>query len=112
MLHYTVRSENRNAIAISGYVGGRVVSGAMVPLQELRCGSARLSAGIRQSVALFVQLVTEEAEWFRREGVIGDGERIVATHFSPHHGPPHQQTTEYLAGFGIEAAWDGMEIIL
>ena len=56
--------------------------------------------------------VIEESDWFRREGVVAGGGRIVATHFSPHHCPPHEETTKYLAGFGIEAAWDGMEIIL
>lgn len=56
--------------------------------------------------------VIEEADWLRRENLMSAGGRIVATHFSPHHCPPHRETAEYLAGHGIEAAFDGMQIDL
>jgi phosphoribosyl 1,2-cyclic phosphate phosphodiesterase len=56
--------------------------------------------------------VIEEAVWFREEGLLTASGRIVATHFSPHHCPPHQETADYLQSHAIEAAWDGMEIRL
>lgn len=56
--------------------------------------------------------VIEESEWLRREGLLADGARIIACHFSPHHCPPHAESEAYLRGHGIEAAWDGMEVRL
>jgi phosphoribosyl 1,2-cyclic phosphate phosphodiesterase len=52
----------------------------------------------------------QEAAWFREEGLMTAAGRIIASHFSPHHCPPHRETTDYLRPFQIEAAWDGMEI--
>ncbi|HLK58959.1 MAG TPA: MBL fold metallo-hydrolase [Chthonomonadaceae bacterium] len=59
----------------------------------------------------FARLI-EEAAWFRAENLMTSHGRIVATHFSPHHSPPHQETSDYLHPHGIVAAWDGMEIRL
>jgi len=54
--------------------------------------------------------VIEEADWLRTGEMVKSGGTIVATHFSPHHCPPHQLTEAYLANWMIDAAWDGMEI--
>jgi phosphoribosyl 1,2-cyclic phosphate phosphodiesterase len=54
--------------------------------------------------------VVEEAAWFRDEGLMKPGGRIIATHFSPHHCPPHAETAALLAAHGVEAAYDGLEI--
>jgi phosphoribosyl 1,2-cyclic phosphate phosphodiesterase len=54
--------------------------------------------------------VIEEADWFRAEGLMKPDGRIIATHFSPHHCPPHARTAVYLAEHGVEAAYDGLEI--
>jgi phosphoribosyl 1,2-cyclic phosphate phosphodiesterase len=56
--------------------------------------------------------VLEEAAWMRRENLMAANGRIVATHFSPHHCPPHEETAGYLGQHNIEAAWDGMEVNL
>ena len=56
--------------------------------------------------------VLEEVAWFRAEARMTAEGRIVATHFSPHHCPPHSETDAYLRLQAIEAAWDGMEIEL
>jgi len=53
-----------------------------------------------------------EADWLRDEGVLADGGQIIASHFSPHHSPPHQETDDFLRAHGVVAAWDGMEIEL
>lgn len=54
--------------------------------------------------------VEAEAEWFRREELLTPNGEIIATHFSPHHCPPHAQTEAYLRERQIGAAWDGMEV--
>ena len=54
----------------------------------------------------------EEADWLRTEKLITPGGQIVATHFSPHHCPPHEETSDILRRHNIMAAWDGMEIQL
>lgn len=59
----------------------------------------------------FARLV-EEAAWFREEGLMREGGRIIASHFSPHHCPPHRETSDYLYPHHIQAARDGMEIRL
>ncbi len=59
----------------------------------------------------FARLI-EEADWFRSAGLMTETGRIVATHFSPHHCPPHRETAEFLRQDNIEAAFDGMEILL
>jgi phosphoribosyl 1,2-cyclic phosphate phosphodiesterase len=56
--------------------------------------------------------VVDEAAWFRSENLLTSAGRIIATHFSPHHCPPHSETAAFLGGCGIEAAWDGMEVCL
>ncbi len=59
----------------------------------------------------FVRLL-EEAAWFRAEDVLVKGGSIIATHFSPHHCPPFQETDEYLSSYSILTAWDGMALTL
>jgi phosphoribosyl 1,2-cyclic phosphate phosphodiesterase len=54
----------------------------------------------------------EEAHWLRAENLITPDGIVVATHFSPHHCPPHQETSDILHRHNIVAAWDGMEIRL
>jgi len=54
--------------------------------------------------------VMSEAEWLRTEGMMKPDGRIIATHFSPHHSPLHAETAAHLAQYGIEAAYDGLEI--
>lgn len=54
--------------------------------------------------------VESEAQWFREETRLTPGGRIVATHFSPHHAPPHAETETYLKRHAIIAAWDGLEL--
>ncbi len=54
--------------------------------------------------------VEAEAQWLRAEALLHPQGQLVATHFSPHHCPPHAETTAYLAERGILAAWDGLEI--
>lgn len=56
------------------------------------------------------QRVQEEAHWFRDKSLLTPGGRLIATHFSPHHCPPHAETTAYLQERDILAAWDGMEL--
>jgi phosphoribosyl 1,2-cyclic phosphate phosphodiesterase len=56
--------------------------------------------------------VLGEAEWLRQEVVLKPDGRIIATHFSPHHCPMHEETAAFLAPHGIEAAWDGMTVQL
>jgi phosphoribosyl 1,2-cyclic phosphate phosphodiesterase len=51
-----------------------------------------------------------EAEWFRAENLLRPEGQLVATHFSPHHCPPHAETSAYLAERAILAAWDGLEL--
>jgi phosphoribosyl 1,2-cyclic phosphate phosphodiesterase len=57
----------------------------------------------------FARLIAEAA-WFREQNLMTPNGQIVATHFSPHHSPPHQETADYLHAHDIVAAWDGMEI--
>jgi phosphoribosyl 1,2-cyclic phosphate phosphodiesterase len=54
----------------------------------------------------------EEAAWFRAESLLTPAGQIIATHFSPHHSPPHQKTSDYLQEQNVSAAWDGMKIDL
>jgi phosphoribosyl 1,2-cyclic phosphate phosphodiesterase len=56
--------------------------------------------------------VEAEADWLRNDGLLMPSGRIMATHFSPHHCPPHAETSAYLAARQILAAWDGLEITL
>jgi phosphoribosyl 1,2-cyclic phosphate phosphodiesterase len=48
-------------------------------------------------------------ERIREAGWLNPGGSVIATHFSPHHCPPHPETAEYLGRFGILAAFDGMD---
>ena len=57
----------------------------------------------------FARLLAEAA-WFREENLLTDTGQIVASHFSPHHCPPHQETDDFLRPQGVIPAWDGMEI--
>lgn len=57
----------------------------------------------------FARLI-EEADWLREANLLAANGRIVATHFSPHHCPPHQATEDRLRAHDILAAYDGMEI--
>ncbi|HZT42946.1 MAG TPA: MBL fold metallo-hydrolase [Chthonomonadaceae bacterium] len=59
----------------------------------------------------FKRLIAE-VRWLREEGLLKAEGQIVATHFSPHHCPPHAETSAYLLPHAILAAWDGMEIRL
>ncbi len=52
--------------------------------------------------------VEQEVAWLRAEGLLKPAGRVVATHFSPHHCPPHAETSAYLGERGIETAWDGL----
>ncbi|HEY3284869.1 MAG TPA: MBL fold metallo-hydrolase [Armatimonadota bacterium] len=44
------------------------------------------------------------------EGLLAPGCRFIATHFSPHHTPPHDETAAELAEFGVEASCDGFTV--
>jgi phosphoribosyl 1,2-cyclic phosphate phosphodiesterase len=57
----------------------------------------------------FARLISEAA-WFREENLLTAEGQIIATHFSPHHCPPHQETYDYLRSHDILASWDGMEV--
>lgn len=57
----------------------------------------------------FARLIAE-ADWFREEKLLTPAGQIVATHFSPHHCPLHQEISDYLRPHGLDAAWDGLEI--
>lgn len=52
------------------------------------------------------QRVLDKAVELRKVGTT----KIVATHFSPHHCPPHEETERWLAEHDIIAAFDGMRI--
>ena len=54
--------------------------------------------------------VIEEANWLREENLLKPEGRIIATHFSPHHSPPHEETCRYFEPHQIVTAYDGMEI--
>ena len=56
----------------------------------------------------FARLV-ETANRIREAGLLAEGGTIMATHFSPHHCPPHHETAVYLRSHGIEAAFDGLD---
>jgi phosphoribosyl 1,2-cyclic phosphate phosphodiesterase len=57
----------------------------------------------------FARLLAEAA-WFREENRMMPTGQMIATHFSPHHCPPHQETRDYLREHNVMAAWDGLEI--
>ena len=48
-----------------------------------------------------VARLLSEAAWFREENRLMPGGQIFATHFSPHHCPPHQETHDYLREHGV-----------
>jgi phosphoribosyl 1,2-cyclic phosphate phosphodiesterase len=49
------------------------------------------------------------AERIREENLLTDTGTIMASHFSPHHCPPHPETVALLKPHGIEAAFDGLD---
>ncbi len=51
----------------------------------------------------------QTAERIQDAGLLNEGGRIIASHFSPHHGPPHAETADILRPHGIETAFDGMD---
>jgi phosphoribosyl 1,2-cyclic phosphate phosphodiesterase len=53
--------------------------------------------------------LTRTAERIRDAGMLKPNGTILATHFSPHHCPLHDETAERLSRFGIQAAYDGMD---
>lgn len=56
----------------------------------------------------FARLI-QTAERIRSENLLAEGGVIMATHFSPHHCPPHPETAQFLKPHGIEAAFDGLD---
>ncbi len=110
-LHYIC--QDVRATVLYGLDGSTFLSETRERLRDFRFDAVVLESTFGQGEGgghrNFARL-TEEADWFRQEKLLTGGGIIVATHFSPHHCPPHRQTEAYLRPFDIIAAWDGMEI--
>ncbi len=48
----------------------------------------------------------------RAEGMLRPGARVLAHHFSHAHNPLHAELNAFFAPHGVEAAYDGMEVVL
>lgn len=54
----------------------------------------------------------ELREKLDRRGVLAAGSRCIATHFSHNSTLPHEELEHFFAPYGIEPAFDGMEVVL
>jgi phosphoribosyl 1,2-cyclic phosphate phosphodiesterase len=54
----------------------------------------------------------EEVQWMRSEGLLRPGGRVIAHHFSHSGNPSHAELEAFLGSYGVEPAYDGLEIIL
>ena len=52
----------------------------------------------------------EQIERMRKERLLAEGARILATHISHEGNPPHEEFSKYAANFGYEVAYDGLVI--
>jgi phosphoribosyl 1,2-cyclic phosphodiesterase len=52
----------------------------------------------------------EHAERFRREGLLTDGARVLATHIAHEGNPPHPELEAYALLHGYEVAHDGLVV--
>ena len=90
-------------------------------LERLSDEGVRLDAAIVEGTMGFKELPAngqhlpmrgcgEHHEQLRSRGLTTPGCRHLATHFSPAAGrPPHEETAAFLAPYGAEPAYDGME---
>jgi phosphoribosyl 1,2-cyclic phosphate phosphodiesterase len=112
-MHYVLRAEDRTVLY--GLDGDTFLTATREAVRALRFDLVILEStygcGDGRNHRNFARLI-EESDWLRREGLMAPSGRIVATHFSPHHCPPHEETADFLRMYSIEAAWDGMEIRL
>lgn len=111
-LHYIVQREDRTLLY--GLDGDTFLPETREALGAFRFDLVMMEAtygfGNGTNHRNFERLI-QEATRLREEGRIVPDGQIVATHFSPHHCPPHRETSDHLAQYGIVAAWDGMETI-
>jgi phosphoribosyl 1,2-cyclic phosphate phosphodiesterase len=120
--NHDVGRENAVHYAFSAPDGGTVLYGldgdTFLDQTRAALGAFRFDAVILESTyglgdggnhRNFARVISE-ADWLRSSGRMKPGGRIIATHFSPHHCPPHEKTAAILGEHGIEAAYDGWEI--
>ena len=55
-------------------------------------------------------MLEESVGQFRSAGLLAEDARVVASHISCHHVPPHHDVADELAQRGITLAYDGMEL--
>lgn len=110
-LHYVL--QNGDCTLLYGLDGDTFLPETREALRAFRFDAVILEAtygfGNGRNHRNFARVI-EEAAWFRSENLLKKDGRIIATHFSPHHSPPHQETADFLHAHAILAAWDGMEI--
>lgn len=110
-LHYVVQDRQRTLLY--GLDGDTFLPETRVALRAFRFDLTIMEAtygfGDGKNHRNFARLI-QEADWLRAEGLMASDGQIIATHFSPHHCPPHPETRDYLQRSDILAAWDGMEI--
>ena len=54
----------------------------------------------------------EEVQWMRSQGLLRPGGRVIAHHFSHSGNPSHAELEAFFTPHGVEAAYDGLEIML
>ena len=108
-LHYVVRRGGRTMLyALDGAL---FLPGTYEYLRQFRLDLVLIEAtyGLFSGGAnhMSFETVRLAANTLRADGLMAPGGRIVATHFSPHHCPPHERSRQILAQYGVETACDG-----
>jgi phosphoribosyl 1,2-cyclic phosphate phosphodiesterase len=109
-VHYVLRDET--ASVLYGLDGDTFLPETRAALSEFQLDAVILEStygfGNGGNHRNFARVI-EEADWFRQSGALKPEGRILATHFSPHHCPPHEETEAYLRTYEVTAVWDGYE---
>jgi len=74
--------------------------------------ATRGSIGGRDPYHMALMDVVQMRERIEKEGMLKPGGRFIATHFSHHGNPSHEELRQLLGSYGIEPAYDGMKIEL
>jgi phosphoribosyl 1,2-cyclic phosphate phosphodiesterase len=74
--------------------------------------ATRGSIGGRDPYHMALTDVVQMRERIEKEGMLKPGGRFIATHFSHHGNPSHEELSQLLASRGIKPAYDGMKIEL
>jgi phosphoribosyl 1,2-cyclic phosphate phosphodiesterase len=112
-LHYVVTE--RGKTVLYGLDGDSFLPATRDALRSFRLDTVVMEAtfgfGEGRNHRNFARLL-DEAAWLRAENLLTGAHPVVASHFSPHHCPLHQETHNFLRPHGLVPAWDGMEIKL